>query len=160
MGCGRLQGVDGAEHRSEMEFPKQSAQTSLGQPKVAVMAETAEGARPKPRLLGIDFPRMQIEDDRAAFRVVDACDPPARPAVRQDAEISAAADRQIHRADADCRGRSLDQDAAAALHDEWMPRRQGNSVPIVPDRKDARVVRRSEEHTSELQSPCNLVCRL
>src|SRR2546426_4974334 len=25
---------------------------------------------------------------------------------------------------------------------------------------DARAVRRSEEHTSELQSPCNLVCRL
>src|SRR5256885_8559857 len=24
----------------------------------------------------------------------------------------------------------------------------------------ARVVKRSEEHTSELQSPCNLVCRL
>src|SRR5256885_8800923 len=27
-------------------------------------------------------------------------------------------------------------------------------------RRDARLQRRSEEHTSELQSPCNLVCRL
>src|SRR5256885_11806142 len=27
-------------------------------------------------------------------------------------------------------------------------------------RRDARRCRRSEEHTSELQSPCNLVCRL
>src|SRR5256885_12225513 len=27
-------------------------------------------------------------------------------------------------------------------------------------RLDGRLVRRSEEHTSELQSPCNLVCRL
>src|SRR2546426_2323684 len=26
--------------------------------------------------------------------------------------------------------------------------------------KASKVVRRSEEHTSELQSPCNLVCRL
>src|SRR2546426_1296869 len=26
--------------------------------------------------------------------------------------------------------------------------------------QDTRAVRRSEEHTSELQSPCNLVCRL
>src|SRR2546426_8444581 len=26
--------------------------------------------------------------------------------------------------------------------------------------RDQRAVKRSEEHTSELQSPCNLVCRL
>src|SRR5688500_19979298 len=35
--------------------------------------------------------------------------------------------------------------------------------PRQPDlrrRHDLRVHRRSEEHTSELQSPCNLVCRL
>src|SRR5256885_6552658 len=29
-----------------------------------------------------------------------------------------------------------------------------------PKVRDAGVIRRSEEHTSELQSPCNLVCRL
>src|SRR2546426_7928436 len=29
-----------------------------------------------------------------------------------------------------------------------------------PDAHDDRVFGRSEEHTSELQSPCNLVCRL
>src|SRR2546426_6569274 len=29
-----------------------------------------------------------------------------------------------------------------------------------PRRGDARRLERSEEHTSELQSPCNLVCRL
>src|SRR5256885_13211032 len=29
-----------------------------------------------------------------------------------------------------------------------------------PGRRAARRQRRSEEHTSELQSPCNLVCRL
>ena len=28
------------------------------------------------------------------------------------------------------------------------------------DRKKIPVIKRSEEHTSELQSPCNLVCRL
>src|SRR5256885_4415517 len=28
------------------------------------------------------------------------------------------------------------------------------------DQRDRRAVARSEEHTSELQSPCNLVCRL
>src|SRR5256885_11533386 len=29
-----------------------------------------------------------------------------------------------------------------------------------PDRAQPRLASRSEEHTSELQSPCNLVCRL
>src|SRR2546426_2265083 len=33
-------------------------------------------------------------------------------------------------------------------------------VPKWPRRLHLRGFRRSEEHTSELQSPCNLVCRL
>src|SRR2546426_5098139 len=52
-----------------------------------------------------------------------------------------------------------------------VPRRRGRRVPPPrpsrrhahrpePRRRAARVGERSEEHTSELQSPCNLVCRL
>src|SRR5256885_9703902 len=33
-------------------------------------------------------------------------------------------------------------------------------ISNAPDQKDCRETGRSEEHTSELQSPCNLVCRL
>src|SRR5256885_13212176 len=36
----------------------------------------------------------------------------------------------------------------------------GGSGPRAPENTLADGVRRSEEHTSELQSPCNLVCRL
>src|SRR5256885_11649190 len=45
----------------------------------------------------------------------------------------------------------------------------GGDLPVLPARHGGRVARpapvpaepdRSEEHTSELQSPCNLVCRL
>src|SRR2546426_5947683 len=42
----------------------------------------------------------------------------------------------------------------------------GNSAPMkvmrdtIGKRASASSVKRSEEHTSELQSPCNLVCRL
>src|SRR5256885_10522687 len=36
----------------------------------------------------------------------------------------------------------------------------GESGKAVARRGSAQRVRRSEEHTSELQSPCNLVCRL
>src|SRR5207248_10806592 len=41
------------------------------------------------------------------------------------------------------------------------PRRQRGASPRRrPRRRDARHARRSEEHTSELQSPYDLVCRL
>src|SRR5256885_15642327 len=36
----------------------------------------------------------------------------------------------------------------------------GDVAPAVCSRPAHPVVERSEEHTSELQSPCNLVCRL
>src|SRR2546426_3190625 len=38
--------------------------------------------------------------------------------------------------------------------------RQGGRYRKPRWREDARLAVRSEEHTSELQSPCNLVCRL
>src|SRR5256885_12393948 len=33
-------------------------------------------------------------------------------------------------------------------------------VPLPTDERVRNLMKRSEEHTSELQSPCNLVCRL
>src|SRR2546426_6885741 len=39
------------------------------------------------------------------------------------------------------------------------PTRTGRGDPASP-RRSAATALRSEEHTSELQSPCNLVCRL
>src|SRR5256885_9091524 len=40
-------------------------------------------------------------------------------------------------------------------------RRMPDAASITrPSTSDARLYSRSEEHTSELQSPCNLVCRL
>src|SRR5688500_19815933 len=45
-----------------------------------------------------------------------------------------------------------------AVHLTWMPlRMQGENLSV---RHRGRTDVRSEEHTSELQSPCNLVCRL
>src|SRR2546426_8846790 len=58
---------------------------------------------------------------------------------------------------------------ADRLHaDDQRPRRRnqrrqdhlGEVRDRVQQRERRRVLRRSEEHTSELQSPCNLVCRL
>src|SRR5256885_11965974 len=57
-----------------------------------------------------------------------------------------------------------------SLHDAlpiWRGRRRGtvgigarSIVVLVVATSPSRIIQRSEEHTSELQSPCNLVCRL
>src|SRR2546426_6902647 len=49
----------------------------------------------------------------------------------------------------------------AAMH-AWITRAPGSLMPGVPASLTSAMdwPARSEEHTSELQSPCNLVCRL
>src|SRR5256885_4943374 len=44
--------------------------------------------------------------------------------------------------------------------DRAVIRQNRKRFPRVGARRRARLMGRSEEHTSELQSPCNLVCRL
>src|SRR5256885_9528012 len=58
-------------------------------------------------------------------------------------------DRGEQRRDADRRARHY-QDGWRGLSKTWNGKK----------RRHETLVRRSEEHTSELQSPCNLVCRL
>src|SRR5256885_13737591 len=48
--------------------------------------------------------------------------------------------------------------AAEAAAFSGLPRGRGGRIAAAPDLSVAGL--RSEEHTSELQSPCNLVCRL
>src|SRR3989454_7641596 len=43
---------------------------------------------------------------------------------------------------------------------EFVVERTPKEFTFVPPEKRAAIYFRSEEHTSELQSPCNLVCRL
>src|SRR5256885_10942993 len=45
-------------------------------------------------------------------------------------------------------------------HDQQRGRRESHQQPWRAPHRTGRHHRRSEEHTSELQSPCNLVCRL
>src|SRR5256885_12803564 len=55
--------------------------------------------------------------------------------------------------------RALPERVAAHERDRADRLSRGADGPTV-DVPELRVHRRSEEHTSELQSPCNLVCRL
>src|SRR2546426_4709272 len=53
------------------------------------------------------------------------------------------------------------RDPGAAARRERHPRHAGNGDRVrLADRHACASRGRSEEHTSELQSPCNLVCRL
>src|SRR5688500_20095147 len=62
----------------------------------------------------------------------------------------------------DAAGRRRAQPARrSAEHPAGVPGERGGLLPgAVPAGPRVHPVRRSEEHTSELQSPCNLVCRL
>src|SRR5215467_15915593 len=55
-------------------------------------------------------------------------------------------------------GRNPDADPVR-IHREYVQERLGGGELPTPEAYE-RAVDRSEEHTSELQSPCNLVCRL
>src|SRR2546426_4397447 len=65
------------------------------------------------------------------------------------------------------RSRAPGREGRAALQDRSRVRCQRGGDPaherdpeLPPDQARAHAGDRSEEHTSELQSPCNLVCRL
>src|SRR5256885_12364024 len=53
--------------------------------------------------------------------------------------------------------RSTLEQVAATVKTEPIARQRFRATIMLPDK---RLAMRSEEHTSELQSPCNLVCRL
>src|SRR5256885_13124767 len=50
--------------------------------------------------------------------------------------------------------------SARSLAPQCWRTRASDSAPEWGHSRDCRTPERSEEHTSELQSPCNLVCRL
>src|SRR5256885_11503675 len=56
--------------------------------------------------------------------------------------------------------RSLTGTIARCRAGQWRPGSTGLRLPSASLLDTAVKLRRSEEHTSELQSPCNLVCRL
>src|ERR1051325_3962634 len=88
--------VEHGRHRPELKVAEEPPQAAFGVAEVPVVPEAAEQDRVEPRLVGIDLPRVEIKDHRAPLAAVDAADAPPCPAVRQQAEISAAGDRQVH----------------------------------------------------------------
>jgi hypothetical protein len=104
------------------------------------MAKAAQRAGLETWLIRIDLPGMQIKNRRPALQTIYAADAPPRPFVREDTEISSACDRKIQRPEPGRRRRRLDESPARTLEQVGMARRERDAVPIVPNRKDARVV--------------------
>src|SRR5205807_4356313 len=78
------------------------------------------------------------------------CAPPARASTTQD---------ELHRSRS---GHSTSRVRRACASTPGLPTRSSNPKPLTPYGVafHEKFRTRSEEHTSELQSPCNLVCRL
>src|SRR5205807_7237498 len=89
----------------------------------------------------------------------DALPISGRPIVVQgDGCRAAAGEPQVDFTDVSSRGGDRSDVIGELLHEpDRMVSRVGNGLARAAVRGD-RLDRRSEEHTSELQSPCNLVC--
>src|SRR5256885_12604571 len=76
------------------------------------------------------------------------------PRVAREREVVAVGKQRIERAERVVSGLVIARRRIDLQPETWRPRLVGDGVAAAaPDG-------RSEEHTSELQSPCNLVCRL
>src|SRR5687767_14628999 len=104
------------------------------------MAEPAETSGVEFRLVGIDLPRVQVEDGRAILLLVDSRDPPAGPPIWQDAEIAAAGHRQIQRTELRRRTGYFDQASHRSVDSIRTPIRNRNAVAVVSDWEDAGVI--------------------
>src|SRR5437867_591195 len=140
-----LQDVPG---RSESEVLQEAAQLRLGGGDVDRMPKSGEPAHAYLRLVGIDFPRMQIDDGRLMLACVEVADRAPGHPIRQEAEISPAGNGQApaengYRGKGELRDTTVSAGAARAVGD-WPPMREargpGDSVAIVDDGKDAGVI--------------------
>src|SRR5260221_10373885 len=104
------------------------------------MAHTRRRPDLDARLIRIEFPWMGVKRYGLSLDAVDPFDAPFGPAVRELPEIPAPGDRHVDATEPDRRSGYFQKRAACAPQYVGMPRRIGNAVAIVVDRKNARVV--------------------
>ena len=90
-----------------------------------------------PWLLGVDFPRMEIEDGGTLVERVDTADRPAAEFIRCQAEVPAATGRQVAPEQAGRGDRDLEQAGARLVGEAWCV---GHAVVVVLHRVDAGAV--------------------
>src|SRR2546426_11981373 len=134
-----------------------SGRESPGEVTDAVHADQIEPGQAHPRASGQEHAAEPLArgfaeaslDGRHGANLAAQADLAQKHGVGRERSVVHARDERRHDGEI---GRGLDQaDAAGDVHEH---------VPLAERQAAAALEHRSEEHTSELQSPCNLVCRL
>src|SRR5690606_17246135 len=130
----------------ELKILQELPQSLLAHIEIGVVAEAGQPAcLPETRLLRIDFPRMEIENERHLLGTIDRSERPFCEPIGQEAEITAA--RHWHDSPQHLRGgqRELyDRSAARRPQQSGVTRCSRNTVAIVGDGEDTRVVAKSQ----------------
>src|SRR5262245_49125965 len=71
------------------------------------MPKNVTRSRPDPRLLRVDFPRMEVDHRGLFLYFIDVTDAPTRQSIRRKPKITAAPDADILIPEANRRGRKL-----------------------------------------------------
>src|SRR5690606_13940140 len=124
-------------HRGEVKVPQQAAQALLAALEVVVVTEAGQPARLDARLLGIDFPRMQIKDERPSLPV-DAGQAGAAERIWVKPEVAAAGDGKPEASQGPGRQWEFHQGMAGRRAQPVRPaRRSGDAIAIVTRWEDA-----------------------
>src|SRR5204862_3271739 len=89
----RLQDLTG---RAEAELAEQGGKLGRVPSQADIVAEAMRPGHRRARLVRIELPGMQVEHDRLSFPYVHAPNSAAHQFQRQQPEVAAAADREIH----------------------------------------------------------------
>jgi hypothetical protein len=87
-------------NRAEAEIIQQSPEPFFRLFEIPIVSELRKPTTGEARLLRIDLPGMQVKDSRLALAPVQAVDASARPSIREQPEVAAAADRKVQPTDA------------------------------------------------------------
>src|SRR6516162_158612 len=146
MSCARLRdsdpdhGADGVEP----ERPQQARELGFLLAHPDVVTEAIAPGHRRPRLIGIELPGVEIEDDRPVLGDVDPPDAAADQREGRQPEVAAASDREVHAEHANGTDRDL-HEVARPLPPQLVrkTRRRVIAVAVVAYRIDARVVAES-----------------
>jgi hypothetical protein len=95
-------------NRRESEIGQEPPEPYLCFVEVQVMAEaTLEPCFAHPRLLWVDLPRVEIENERSPFLPVNLSEPPSGKKVWEEAEIAAPGNGDTLSGDGECCNRNL-----------------------------------------------------
>jgi len=126
--------------RSERELRQQPAEAGLGLGQIVVMAQAAKKRRADARLIGVNLPRVQVEDGRPALDDVHLRKAAPGPCIRQQPEVSTATDRQVLTSPANGRSWKFPQAATRGRDEMKVPRRIRYTVAIVVNGVNTGVV--------------------